>query len=288
MDRIMEHRSKPTVESIGFSEDRLKDAYGRMDMENHPWARHASKEIESLESLCSTFIGKRIMDAGCGRGRHSLSIAKKYPSSSILGVDYSEANISSALSKKDGLTNVEFEVSDLRDYRPDRTFDIVLCLYDVIGSFPDDSDNEAIVETLASCCEVGGYLVVSVMNMELTRHLAHPSNICDVESDPKVLFDLPPGDVMHKSGDIFDPDLYLIDTKTGLVYRKEQFGEDSSLPAEYVIRDRRYTATEITGLVARHGFDIVDHRYVRAGRWDEPLEPTDPKAKEILVIARKR
>ena len=179
-------------------------------------------------------------------------------------------------------------MSDLRDYRPDRTFDIVLCLYDVIGSFPDDSDNEAIVETLASCCEVGGYLAVSVMNMELTRHLAHPSNICDVESDPKVLFDLPPGDVMHKSGDIFDPDLYLIDTKTGLVYRKEQFGEDSSLPAEYVIRDRRYTATEITGLVARHGFDIVDHRYVRAGRWDEPLEPTDPKAKEILVIARKR
>ncbi len=156
-------------------------------MENHPWARHASKEIESLESLCSTFIGKRIMDAGCGRGRHSLSIAKKYPSSSILGVDYSEANISSALSKKDGLTNVEFEVSDLRDYRPDRTFDIVLCLYDVIGSFPDDSDNEAIVETLASCCEIGGYLAVSVMNMELTRHLAHPSNVCDVESDPKVL-----------------------------------------------------------------------------------------------------
>jgi len=45
MDRIMEHRSKPTVGSIGFSEDRLKDAYGRMDMENHPWARHASKEI---------------------------------------------------------------------------------------------------------------------------------------------------------------------------------------------------------------------------------------------------
>lgn len=45
MDRIREHRSKPTVGSIGFSEDRLKDAYGRMDMENHPWARHASKEI---------------------------------------------------------------------------------------------------------------------------------------------------------------------------------------------------------------------------------------------------
>ncbi|MGN0137805.1 MAG: class I SAM-dependent methyltransferase [Candidatus Methanomethylophilaceae archaeon] len=203
-------------------------------------------------------------------------------------MDYSESNISSATSKMDGLANIEFEVADLREYHPDRTFDIVLCLYDVIGSFPEDSDNEAIMKTLASCCETGGYLAVSVMNMELTSYLAHPSNVCDVEADPKVLFDLPPGDVMHKSGDIFNPDLYLIDTKTGLVYRKEQFGEDSSLPAEYIIRDRRYTAEEITGLVSRYGFDIIDHRYVLAGRWNESLGPTDPKAKEILVIARKR
>ena len=78
-----------------FSEDDLKDAYGRMDMENHPWARHASKEIEALESIFCSFDGKRIIDAGCGRGRHSLLIAEKYPSSFVLGVDYSEFNISS-------------------------------------------------------------------------------------------------------------------------------------------------------------------------------------------------
>lgn len=92
---------------------------------------------------------------------------------------------------------------------------------------------------------------------------------------------------MHKSGDIFDPKLFLIDSKTGLVYRKEQFGDDSSLPAEYVIRDRRYTAKELTDLVKNRGFDVIDCRYVRAGRWDEPLEATDLKAKEILLIARK-
>lgn len=93
---------------------------------------------------------------------------------------------------------------------------------------------------------------------------------------------------MHKSGDIFDPNRYLIDSKSGLVYRKEQLGDDRAIPAEYIIRDRRYTAYELKNLVESHDFDIVECRYVRAGRWEESLEPTDPKAKEILLVARKR
>lgn len=229
----------------------------------------------------------RILDAGCGRGRHSLDIAHRHPSSSITGVDFSKANIEYADSKKGSLGNVSFEVVDLRNHHPSEPFDVVLCLYDVIGSFPDDVDNDAILDSLTSCCKTGGHLIISVMNMELTRHIALPSHIGDVQSNPRMLFDLPPGDVMHKSGDIFDPKLFLIDSKTGLVYRKEQFGDDSSLPVEYVIRDRRYTAKEMTDMVKNRGFDVIDCRYVRAGRWDEPLEATDLKAKGILLIARK-
>ncbi len=272
---------------IDFSEERLKDAYSRMDMENHPWAKHTSSEIRALESMNVPLDDVRVLDAGCGRGRHSLDIAHHHPSSSITGVDFSKANIEYADSKKGSLGNASFEVVDLRNYHPTEPFDVVLCLYDVVGSFPDDVDNDAILDSLASCCKIGGHLVISVMNMELTRHIALPSHIGDVQSNPKMLFDLPPGDVMHKSGDVFDPKLFLIDSKTGLVYRKEQFGDDSSLPAEYVIRDRRYTAKELTDLVKNHGFDVIDCRYVRAGRWDEPLEATDLKAKEILLIARK-
>ena len=280
--------SKELQGMIDFSEDRLKDAYSRMDMENHPWARHASSEIAALESMNVPLDNTRILDAGCGRGRHSLVIAHHHPSSSVTGVDFSKSNIEHADSRKGALNNVSFEVADLRSYCPSEPFDVVLCLYDVIGSFPDDVDNDAIVDSLSLCCKTGGYLVISAMNMELTRYIALPSNVGDVQSNPKMLFDLPPGDVMHKSGDIFDPKLFLIDSKTGLVYRKEQFGDDSSLPAEYIIRDRRYTAKEMMDLVKVRGFDVIDCRYVRAGRWAEPLEATDSKAKEILLIARKR
>lgn len=119
---------------IDFSEDRLKDAYSRMDMENHPWARHASSEIRALESMNIPLDDARILDAGCGRGRHSLDIARNHPSSSVTGIDFSESNIEYADSKRDTLDNVSFKVADLRDYHPSEPFDVVLCLYDVIGS----------------------------------------------------------------------------------------------------------------------------------------------------------
>lgn len=141
---------------VGFSEERLKDAYSRMDMENHPWAKHASKEIEALESIGCSFDGMEVLDAGCGRGRHSLEIAHRHPTSSVAGVDFSESNISCANSKKGDIDNVSFEVADLRDYNPIDSFDVIICLYDVIGSFPDDSDNNAIFNNIALSCKKGG------------------------------------------------------------------------------------------------------------------------------------
>lgn len=99
---------------------------------------------------------------------------------------------------------------------------------------------------------------------------------------------LPPSGTMQKSGNIFDPKYIAIDTRTGLVYRKEQFENDSRLSAEYVIRDKRYRMKEITALLKENKFEVLDERYVRAGHFDEPLQPLDSHAKEICIVARKQ
>lgn len=119
--------------------------------------------------------------------------------------------------------------------------------------------------------------------MELTERLAHPFNVGDIGTDPGILARLPVGDVMNRSGDVFDPLYYAIDRTSGLVYRKEAFGD-----TVYIVRDKRYHADEISALVSDSGFEPIDVRHVRAGRWNEPLDALDPKAKEILVIARRR
>ena len=44
---------------------------------------------------------------------------------------------------------------------------------------------------------------------------------------------------------------------------------------------------EITDILKKMGFEILESRYVRAGHFDEKLESTDGHAKEICILARK-
>jgi len=76
----------------------------------------------------------------------------------------------------------------------------------------------------------------------------------------------------------------MIDDVTEIVYRKEQFTQGSDLPAQLLVRDRRYRRREITALCIVNGLNVLWSRYVRAGHWDVPLAPDDDNAKEILLL----
>ena len=86
---------------------------------------------------------------------------------------------------------------------------------------------------------------------------------------------------------IFDPDYFILDEKSHLVYRKEQFEFDGQLASEYVIADYRFTKEEICDAFESCGLSVKSASYVQAGRWQTPLTSTDNKAKEILLIAQK-
>lgn len=87
---------------------------------------------------------KRILDLGCGDGRSTLEIAKRFPEFQFLGLDYSEAMIETAkrnLLKLDGLNGrVNFSIGDvtkLGDALNGKQFDIILsdrCLINLDSS----------------------------------------------------------------------------------------------------------------------------------------------------------
>ena len=122
------------------------------------------------------------------------------------------------------------------------------------------------------------------MNMELTESIA--KNKGSIRMNPHALLNLPPSETMQISGNIFDPDYYLINTDDGLVYRKEQFTSPNEIFAEYVVADKRYKKQELENLFIAEGFKIIESRYVQAGHWDVPLTATNNKAKEILLIVQ--
>ena len=81
---------------------------------------------------------------------------------------------------------------------------------------------------------------------------------------------------MEKTGDIFDPDYYMMDTETKIVYRKEQFSAGFSLPAELIVRDRRYLKGEIENICRTVGLEVVWSKFIRAGHWDD-AQATNPQ-----------
>lgn len=90
---------------------------------------------------------------------------------------------------------------------------------------------------------------------------------------------------MAKTGDVFKPEYFIINTDDGLVYRKEQFKDKKGRDAEYLIADKRYTLAEMKGKLENQGLKVVDSRYVCAKHWKNKLQPTE--AKEILFVVQK-
>ncbi|MCM1327691.1 MAG: bifunctional N-acetyltransferase/class I SAM-dependent methyltransferase [Bacteroidales bacterium] len=273
-------------EVVEFSEKILKEAYSRMDIATHGWTKGTENEVSFIAQYCN---GESVLDLGCGIGRHDIALSKL--GYKVCGIDFSAKYIAYAnreMEKENALSKCEFICEDVRFYKAENKFDNVICLYDVIGSFPDKQDNVNIIKTAYRNLNENGIFILSVMNMELTESIALPNQKADLKERPDILMKLPPSGTMQKSGNIFNPKFFAIDETTRLVYRKEQFGNDNSLSAEYVIRDKRYTMDEIEALLLENQFDILDKRYVRAGHFDERLNALDKQAKEICIVAQKR
>ena len=266
---------------FNFSESVLFEAYSHMDMKKHKWAAHADAEIEYLEGFFNDNCD--ILDLGCGHGRHSEILAKK--GHRVVAVDL--INPPPQEQMKDA--NPLYVCADARTFVTDRKFDVVLCLYDVIGSFPQNRDNLRILETAYKHLKPGGHLILSVMNYSLTlKNCRKHNNLVQSETEGyRRIFKLRGSDTMQKSGDIFDGKLTILNTSNGVCYHKEQFFSERYLPKEYLIRDRRYSFNGISNLVRKAGFEVDLIHAFRAGHMNESLKENDKGGKEILIVARK-
>lgn len=272
LDKLFEH-----------SERCLVDAYSRMKMPEQNWTRHTANEIDFIEKYIPSKEAK-IIDMGCGIGRHSKELCNR-GYTNIAAYDFSERNINFAKTSIPNEKNIFFR-QDIRFLKGTKA-DFAICLYDVIGSFPKESENLRIIKSFYKNLTKNGKAVISVMNMELTRNIAKEKNVYDVYKNPKRLFKLKASNIMQSTGDVFNPEYFVIDTQTNLVFRKEMFTDDGYPDSEYIIRDKRYALEEISNKLEKCGFKIVESRFVQAGHWEIPLKNTDLKAKEILLVVQK-
>jgi 2-polyprenyl-3-methyl-5-hydroxy-6-metoxy-1,4-benzoquinol methylase/GNAT superfamily N-acetyltransferase len=266
-------------EMLSVSEDIAHKAYSRMliEQDSHKWANHTKSEIDFIEQQCNLSKSMKMVDFGCGIGRHTIELYNR--GYNVLGIDYSKELLQKAKEYHQGI----FLQGDCREIELEAKYDLVLCLYDVIGSFSDEEQNIKILQNISSHLKTGGQCVLSVMNFERTK--ANMKYSFSLEQEPNKLLELTASTTMEQTGDIFNPDFYMIDTDTNIVYRKEQFSQGSGLPQELIVRDRRYTMTQIKKMCKNVGLKVNFSRHVSAGKWDEEKNPVE--AKEILLVCEK-
>ena len=211
-------------EFMSMSNTLAHDAYERMALSDpqstHRWARpeHAESEIAFLAEKMGMQHGNSVLDFGCGAGRHVVALAKS--GYVAVGVDFSPSSIARA-KEIGGITGATYVEADCRTVKLSRVFDFGLCLYDVVGSFPEDESNEKILSNLVAHIKPGGLIALSVMSFDFMNAIAkHKVTMADIQD---ALLDLPASDTMQTTGNIFDPDFVLLDTRARVSYDSSEF-----------------------------------------------------------------
>ena len=130
------------------------------------FAQHTLVEVDFLMEACELAPGMRLLDVGCGPGRHSLELAKR--GFHVTGVDFTESFIgfAKAAAEREGLSgSAEFVLADARDFVRPVYFDAAVCLCE--GAFAllqTDEDNVRVLRHIAASLKPGAPFLLTTLN----------------------------------------------------------------------------------------------------------------------------
>lgn len=203
--------------------------------------------------------GSRILDLGCGYGRHSIALAQQ--GYDVVGVDLSEtllakARADSAVSE----VSVDWIQADMRNIHFTEEFDAVI--NNAFGYLESDAEDEKVVEQVFQALKPGGrFLQWEILNREHWVRNFQQFNIARH------------GDSFLIRENSFDP----------LTSREHQTFTIASPDTSFTKREisvRIYTLTELVKIHSRAGLEHVKHSALDGS-------PLTFETNEVLIVSRK-
>ncbi len=163
---------------------------------NNPFTRNTVREVEFILDELMVPEEARILDLGCGAGRHAIELAKR--GFLVTGVDISAEMLDEARKQAEG-ENVQIEwiCMDAVDYRTSPVFDGAICIcegaFGLLGSRDDPARHEIrILEVIQKALKPGGKLILTALNGFRPIRLATPRDLKTGKFNPLTMVERGP------------------------------------------------------------------------------------------------
>lgn len=201
---------------------------------SHRDEQEAADFIYRLLAHLKPASGSNILDVGCGRGRHSRTLAGK--GFEVTGIDVAPDNIEYALQFAND--QLHFQVHDMRRILCVRCFDYVFNFFTSFGFFNTPIEHRNAIHTMASALKKDGVLVMDYLNAVATASHLIPSEEKWVEGTKYVIERWMDDRYFFKRITIHD--------------------EELSSPLSFTEQVARFTKEDLCKMLQEQGLEIVE------------------------------
>ena len=234
------HWFEPVAEHLG-------GAYLR-----YSFTKGTRQEVNFLQETLGLEPRMRVLDVGCGPGRHSHELARR--GLQVHGIDISQRFVD--LATEQAPPGATFQRMDARDLAFDGTFDVVICLCQgAFGLMTANGDDERVLAGMARALRPGGHLALSAFNAYFAVKY----------------FD-------GNGGATFD-------AESGVNHEHTEVRNEAGKPKTVDLWTGCYTPRELRVLCRVAGLSVDSISSVEPGRYERAVPSTETA--EFLVIARR-
>ena len=230
--------------------DHLGPAYLR-----YSFTKGTVNEVDWLVERLGLGEGDRVLDVGCGPGRHSNELGRR--GITVVGVDISEEFL--RIAAESAPPGVTYERIDARDLRFDQSFDVVISICQ--GAFglaggpetPTLDSELRILDGMARAARIGGHVVLTAFNSYFQVRYLGEDDTFDADSG-----------VHHERMEILSPDEQVKDVEAWTTC---------------------FTPRELRLLAHRCGLEVESIFAAEPGRWSD--DPPSIDSPEHLMVCRR-
>ncbi len=224
-------------------------------------------EVDFIEQEFNFDKSKKILDVGCGTGRHAIELAKR--GYQVIGIDLSESQLKRAREKADEAgVKVDFIKKDARRLDFNDEFDVVIMICEGAFSLMEtDEMNFEILQGATKALRKNGKFLFTTLNALFP--LYHSVK-----------------DFLNENSGETTADELNFDLMTFREHSRMTTEDESGNKKVLNCNERYYTPSEINWLLKSLGFKRIDIRGCQLGKFSREDKLTTDDF-EMLVIAEK-